>query len=357
MALTWDYDHRLVVNSVGTYRGGERIVEAIFQLPDPAGVPPVTIFAEERLSIEGDAYVFGPNQASIHSNSNIDISGNPTVEGEVTASGDINISGNPQGVDGEPFAWTAQQPRMETPYVFPPAYKPVATHYFTADCDVHAGWPTTAANLLFDDVKLNGPWNGWICDYNRQWELPTDDALVGFIYVEGNVKMNGSPGQNSVEPVTMSIVAEGYIEISGNPRLQPYYTGDFDAATRAAMEAQLGESRADRLPFLLRSSQVLFLAGNDLKFNGNAANTLLVGVMAAHQEFSISGNPQLTGALIAENGYYQAGQEVTFDRLVDDGIVAENYISGVPTITDFASLNGGAQSDATMEAWRELVEL
>ena len=292
-----DTDGRVLVRSTGIYRGGERVVEAVYYLQRTAGAgsanaSPMVIFAEDDLSISGNPFIWGPN-ANVHSNSNMDISGNPEIWGNVSAHGEVNVSGNPVNQDGDALEYTENANAIATPYVYPPAYKPYASFYLTNDCDVYDGWPdhpdpAQRGSLVKNDVKDNGPWNGWNCDYNKEWKMDTGDWIEGFFYVEANVIISANPGEGEPAPAKMSIVAEGYIEVSGNPNIEPYYVTEFDP------DDAVVQSLIDGRENVLLSNKILFYAGNDLKINGNA-DQHFSGIMAAHMEFAISGAPNLAG--------------------------------------------------------------
>ena len=95
-----DADGHVIVRSTGTYWGGERIVEAIYEIVTASGTyrgPPLVIFGEDDLTISGNPFVWGFN-ANVHSNSNMHISGNPEIWGTVP-SGTLNrISIEPETV-------------------------------------------------------------------------------------------------------------------------------------------------------------------------------------------------------------------------------------------------------------------
>lgn len=356
-----DADSHLVASSSGTYRGGERVVQAIFELlmssPAPASAPPLAIFTEDDLGISGNPFIWGPN-ANVHSNSDLDISGNPEIWGAVSASGQVNISGDPVDENGDPIVYEEGVARITTPYVYPPAYKPVSTYYMTSNCDIYDGWPLSDHVRIAEDVKNNPDWmGGWNCDYGKEWILNGDSPPDGFYYVEGNVIISSNPGEGT-DPVSISIVAEGFIEVSGNPNLQPYYGSAIDI-NDPEVQALIGDRQN-----VLFSNEVLFYAGNDLKINGNQSQQF-IGLMAAHMEFDISGAPWLEGALVAENGRaqeaqgYGRGQEVTDGRDVKN-MVDQNWIGGDPTLVTEAESNQSSSTSQTaaanMKAWRESIE-
>ena len=99
-----------------------------------------------------------------------------------------------------------------------------------------------------------------------KWEI--DSAVNGSFYAEDTAITIGDVSG------TASFVADGYIEVSGNPaNLSPDLTVD-------------GVSYA-------------MAAGYDLKLNGNAATPKIEGVFYTNHQLDISGNPNINGQLIA----------------------------------------------------------
>ena len=99
-----------------------------------------------------------------------------------------------------------------------------------------------------------------------KWEI--DSAVNGSFYAEDTAITIGDVSG------TASFVADGYIEVSGNPaNLSPDLTVD-------------GVSYA-------------MAAGYDLKLNGNAATSNIEGVFYTNHQLDISGNPNINGQLIA----------------------------------------------------------
>ena len=371
-----DSDFRWLIESTGTYLDGERIVEAVVRIHlggfDYANPTSIAIFAEDDLALSGNPFIWGPN-ANVHTNSNMTISGNPEIWGSISATGTIDVSGVPVDQFGNLIELDSGAARLETPYVFPPAYKPVATFYLTADCDVYDGWPIADHTLLADDVKTNPDWMGsWNCDYNDFWKLDGDFPPEGFYYVEANVFLSSAPGlgivdaEGNPDKLNMSIVAEGFIEVSGNPNLEPFYNESVDITDPNFQESAKFLALLGGRENVLLSKEILFYAGNDLKINGNTLQNFS-GLMAAHMEFSVSGEPSLEGALVAENGRAQEaqgfggpGQEVTIDRFVKE-MITFNWIAGNPSIIGGSmdspiKLAPWVDPYASVEAWRELIE-
>jgi hypothetical protein len=386
-----DSDNRVVVRSVGLYQGAERIVEGIFSLsvaPPPAAkdLPPLTIFAEEYVSISGNPDIFGPGSL-VHSNSYVNIGGTVRIAGEIQQVGSGGSGNYQQGTyDGGWSDLTSVQvtknvAALDTPYVYPPVYKPFATRYMAANCKIWDGMPNSTSPVTGDASKIvadayGNEVDGWVCDNdgsrNKKWEL-LNDTSAHFYYVEGNMYINGNPGEGG-DPICLSIVAEGFIEVSGNPNIEPYYVcsgENLDCAnTKSQEQVNLitsdynGHLAADIRAAVLCSEEVLLLAGGDMKINGNPSQNFN-GVMAAHQEFQISGEPRLEGAVIAENSTYSAHS--AFQGRIDSGerksdLVTFNEINGNPDIWGSSDLGGGGPigestpTGVTLDAWREVVE-
>ena len=109
------------------------------------------------------------------------------------------------------------------------------------------------------------------------------------IYVEGNAVITGNPGE-ATTPWNVSLITEGSIEITGN----------VNAQTNSAGPA---------------TDNLLFVAGGDIKVNGNSSQ-FLQGILAAHEQVDISGTPNLTGTIVAE------------DAINNSTYATENIISG-----------------------------
>jgi hypothetical protein len=388
--VTSDSDGNVILRSTGVYQGGERVVEAIVAMnftsaPSSANQPPLTIFTEEWLKINGNPDFYGPNSL-VHSNAWVEIGGTTSIAGEIqqVATG---IGGTyQQAVDGVWGNWQSQRvttgvARVQTPYVYPPVYKGMATRYMRANCEIWDGAPGYTNPLTGNPSrKLTDAYgnerDGWLCDrdgsMNKKWELK-NNTTSHFYYVEGNLYIPSEIGSSS-SPQNISIVAEGFIEVNGNPYMRPYYDtqGDF---TRAASVDAMEQIKADGNPSyqgvnaydaVLKSDEILLLAGGDLNIQGNpSTNFNFNGVMAAHDHMTISGNPRMSGGIIAENAKY-TGAEFFFGNILSgerkSDMVTMNEISGEPDIYGSANLGGpgdagtGDPIGVNLMGWREAIE-
>ena len=112
------------------------------------------------------------------------------------------------------------------------------------------------------------------------------------------------------DPLNITIITEGTLEISGNPTLEADTPG------------------------------LLFVSDKDLAIAGNVTQVWAEAGILVHEQFKMAGNPSaLAGYILIEDA-----PDVT-------GLVTENMISGDPSIT---SSNGGTMiAGFTVSGWRE----
>lgn len=296
--FTRDADGRVILRALGNFGAANReVAVAISRQGQPSEY---AILTKKHLKINGDMQLTGSN-SRVHSNTSIEILGNPMIDGMVSSVGSISISGSPTLGGQNPNA-----PPVDIPQIYPPDFRADANFIFTPDCRVRL-----PDGSLVADLSSGGQWHGWDCSSGDKWTMgdssPSGGLRNGFIYVEGNAVISGSPTADW----NLTLVTEGYIEVSGNP--------NFEAFGNHATDPHTTSLRAE-------VRDLLFVAGGDLKINGNPSQKFY-GVMAAHMEVSISGNPNYQGRIIAENG---AGQEITTGQ-TPKNIIDQNEFSGNPT--------------------------
>lgn len=294
-----DFNQRIVVRATGFGPGGtRRTLEATI---GPEKLP--AIVANGDLLISGNPTITGVS-GSVHTNGDLAVSGNPTVEHNATASGNYTEMGSPTvgGMSGGGFE------EISVPTVNAADYKGLADFILHND-----GRMTLPNGTLICDASSNhnacsNLGYGWKWQ-NTYWDISGNSASGGTYYVETDAKVTGSPGSNG-SPMPLSIIAEGSIEIAGNPDLKP------------------------DLP------ELMFVTDRDLKINGNVDQPIsFEGVMLVHEQVFISGNPALAGQIIVENA-------ANVSTLVD-----QNTIAGNMTLT----YNGLVGSNSfRVIAWREV---
>ena len=298
-----DINGRILVRATGTApNNSTTMIEAIV---GPMSFP--AILTEHDLMVSGDMIVEGTNGA-VHTNNDLTISGNPEIEQFATASINLDVSGNP--IVGGTLA--GNQPLIDVPLITPQDFQSQADYILGSDGVVYDG----AGNFLFDTSE-GEEYGGWkrSSDSPVVWDLSGNTVFPGTYYVEGNAKVSGNPGDPGdpgegipPTPINFTVLAEASIEISGNPVIVPDLPG------------------------------VMFIAGGDVKLNGNPDQYFGNGMVYAYEDIGISGNPPMKGNIMAYNGS-------SVHTLVD-----QNYVSGVPHIVYNRSTTG----IPGLISWREI---
>ena len=241
------------VISVGTGpTGGTATIELTLGTSD---VP--AILVDGNLRINAGTTVTG-TAGAVHSNGDLHLNGSSAcAQMHFSTAGSI-VSPPPLGSTGAACNETGGgmdvrpgEPLVSTPTVDFPALK-ASVDYILKDNGTIYNVATTATT---------GPFGGWSWS-GPKWEI---DGLVNGSYYAENTAIN----INNING-TASFVADGYIEVSGNPdNLSPDLT--------------------------IGGVAYAMVAAYDLKLNGNAATTNIEGVFFANHQIDISGNPNISG--------------------------------------------------------------
>jgi len=253
---------------------------------------------DQPFVISGPIVVQG-SCGSFHTNGDLEIPGTATFDGNVTSSGSYDAGGKPV-IDGQSGGGHPTQP---VPAVDPAQFLAVAK-----------ATPLVASELF--QLKSNGQildgndfeivvltdgevFRGW--EYKPgssfEWIYGNDTPFDGTYYMEGSVMVSSSPGTETTPWVT-SIIATENILFSGNPSLSPHLT------------------------------DTLLVAGLDIEISGNPDHTIN-GIIAAHEQININGNPTIVGNIVAE------------DTPSTSDFVTQSIISGEASITYDCQLNPG----------------
>ena len=310
---TTDSDDQIFIRSVGRQNGAVSVIQVGVTASVGAGGALGGIITEDDLAIPGDATVTGAC-GNVHSNGDIDVSGNPTIDQDLTAQGVITIGGSPT-VWGDT---TPGAPAQDIPYLNPADYASYATYQLRSNGNVYDANGTLVADETDDD-----PWYGWIFTPGGgdngagKWDLSSDNTVDGMLYLEGDVTVSSN------DPTwATTLVATGSIELSGNFGVTNYQNGSHPQGVQ----------------------NLLFVAGLDLKINGNPDQSWAEGVMAAGEQIGVSGNPALEGALIAS------------DVSNTSPTIINNEISGVLGLncTSLLTVGVGGSTDVTITAWQDV---
>ncbi|MDA2938799.1 pilus assembly PilX N-terminal domain-containing protein [Acidobacteria bacterium AH-259-A15] len=279
------------------------------------------IVVNGNLKINGDPTIIGDGGA-VHANGDMDISGDPCFEQYYSSTGSINESGNPDtgsgcagagGFDSPPDKRPTEA-SVSIPDIDPTILKPLADWILHDDGTItdQAGNP-----------QGGGAWSGWSFDAGKkEWKLGSNSTPAGTYYSEGSIVISGNPGIGD-PAMSLTWIAEGYMDISGNPWFQA------DLTTGGVSYA--------------------VVTGHDYKLGGNPQIT---GVAYARQQIGISGNPAMiiSGQIIAlddaDTDYPNPGDENPVVRL--SGGYME--ISGNPTIDSDVT---GVITKRVQRGWRE----
>ena len=260
------------------------------------------------LTISGNPTIAG-SQGSVHSNCNLTTTGTTSVAQNITAVGDLSLSASTtNGGIRDPDA-----PPIPLPVVNPADFKSLADYVLRGDGKVFQQTSPGVFIEVHDAATQGDTWPGgsneswqWTdkSGSQRRWQFSGSQVhpllLNKAFYFEkapgtdaNNVSVSGSP-PSGTGTWQVTIIGEGHIDISGNPDL------------RAADGKQ----------------NLLFIAGTDVKIGGNFTSTFVGGgVIAAHEQISVSGNPTVTGFFLAENAAHSST------------LVTNTFVSGNPVIT------------------------
>jgi hypothetical protein len=310
---TTDMNRSLIIRAVGSSLNNATVtLEAVI---GPIDLP--AIVTNGGFTLSGNATI-GGTEGSVHTNGNLVISGgSATITGDASASGTLTCSSPCSQVAGDETPGAAPLP---VPVVRASDYRMYSEYLLNSTgnmlCDNPAGCsvPGVAYGALVCAGAGNGcrnaygwTWNSGSSTWELSWNTPTTPN--GTYYAQTDVSVSGSPGSPGT-PIQITIIAEGSIDISGNPDLAPH------------------------------TPELLFVTNEDLSISGGIDTPLSAqGQMLVHEQCSISGNPEIAGQLICE------------DAAAVSTLVTSNTMSGNPTIT----YNGGLGTAVyNVKGWREI---
>jgi Tfp pilus assembly protein PilX/cytoskeletal protein CcmA (bactofilin family) len=298
--VTSDANKRVVVHAIGTGPGGT--VTSLEAIVGPLILP--AVITNGNLTIEGSAEIVGTN-GSVHSNGNLTINGGSSdITEDCTSSG--TFSGDATNCGG---AAGGGRQTITIPNVNAADYLVQATYVLHDDGRMQrVSDGVILCNTSADPDACNDAGYGWFFT-SPTWSFGSDEPLDGAYYVEGNVVVSGSPGSSGM-PVQITMIAEGYIDISGSPDFQPF------------------------LP------ETFLVTNQDLQITGSLSTPVSVeGQILVREQIKIAGNAEL------------AGQVIVQDATTTCTLVTANNISGSVIIT----YNGMVGSNNfEVLAWKEV---
>jgi hypothetical protein len=269
---TNDVNRRIVIRSIGF--GPHNTTATLEQMLTPIKMP--ALLVDGDLEMSGNAQVIG-SQGSVHANGDllvdgvaVNISQNATATGNLTA----NASWDPGGTE------SGGMPEIPLPDIHAIDYYNDADFVLQANGTItNKAGTTTYCNAWSNQnacktvVPPGGTAQfGWTFNQTTGWDLSAMTANSATYYAKTDVKITGNPGLVG-PPISLSIIAEGSIEVEGNGELQPE-------------------------PL----SELMFVTDKDLKIHGTFAQPLTVeGRILVREQIDFYGNPTLAGQVIVQN--------------------------------------------------------
>jgi hypothetical protein len=269
----FDVDNIIILSSVGIVDGITTTVEA--EIYNPPGIPVSAVTTYGNLAVSGNPTVSGAC-GSVHSNDDLTLSGSPNITENATATGTY-VPGGTVGGTG-----AGGQSAIPIPHLNPSAFERYADYTLASNGNVYDAGGTFVSS---------SPWNGWTYS-SPVWQKGGPIAFDASLYVEGDVEITGNAGSPG-NPWEITIYATGYIKVSGSLTIANY------------------KNPVDPVDI----QNLFFVAGTDVKYNGNATHTI-DGIIYAADQLELSGNPTINGAAIA------------YDATLLEPLVSSNTITG-----------------------------
>jgi cytoskeletal protein CcmA (bactofilin family) len=264
-----------------------------------------------NLTLSGNPTIEGTN-GGVHANGNLSISGSVYISENATATGTYSQSGSP--TIGATAA--GSQPQVTIPAVDPTVFAASTDYRLAADGNVY---DKNGVAQPLDEKKHD--WNGWNFS-SGTWNLSGNTTINATLYIEGNASISGSPG-SATSPWIATIIATGSIQLSGSPVMRPPTQTDPGNLYRSGTE------------------NLLFVAGQDVQITGTP-NQVLQGIIAAHEQVSLSGNSQVTGFIIADD----ASNKGT--------VVVNDAVQGNIDLTYNGGISNPFPGDVEILTWQQL---
>jgi len=302
-----DSDDVVILTVTGETRGTRATLEAVVRRG--GRVQEHALVTNKKLTMSGSFDISG-KQGSVHSNADLDHSGDGEVDEGSTAAGECSGGSCIKSkADLEPV-----------PEFDPEDYRKYANLILKANGEIDAMDPSTdPPAFLVTYENPNGtncwqpkgggecmPWDDVNYLGNNSWKItgagaPQNAVLFvenGTGGVRGRIMITGAPS-----PWVVSIISTGYIEIVANSEMRNY------------RNPALGKSIQD----------LMFMTGTDFKLNGNAIigdpNVYDPAYIAVLDQVSLDGDSII-------DGWIQAADQKPSPQSDADGLVDENVVSG-----------------------------
>jgi hypothetical protein len=339
-----DGNRQVLARSRGVGRNGAEVtLEALFQdRPLPA------VISNGDLTLGGHAHISG-QVGAVHSNEDVSIIGGDvcvekyySATGAISGSADGGISCTSGGAPQEPGSDEIPVPKLD-----PLHYREVADFLLlgnTVYCgaaNIHAFCAGASHTNLIPwtvDLAATPPRKATGWDYQANcngkgscWRLGVGvtkaDILSATYYTDTSFQIAGSPGSPGnpsatppvpPDPVFMTLFAQRWVDIAGNPTLSPKLTGPAYA----------------------------IVAGMDIEMSGTVNENAYSGLYYARQQVKFTGDAAIDGLFVAGN---YGDDDPNLVSLASQG-GASMVINGSSTITNSTFNDWRA---LRMVSWRE----
>jgi hypothetical protein len=335
-----------------------RVIRAAYDFPPFR--PTVAILTGGDLDVPGNPQVQGA-AGHVHTNSDLRVNGNPDLSGNGTASETYSVSGTPhyctpagQVEDCDPADSGGGKPPIPVPYIDPREAYVFSEYDLCPDGRVRAGPAYTGGGSFTPNLATNEPcmgsdianasgseFRGWKLsgtdsgNKGATWDYGGNTAYDGVYYIyQGSAKVGGNPGEQSVTPWSVTIIAEASPRGESTEPHCPHVGGDIEIGGNPSIR------------YHNKAQPLLLLAGRDLQISGNPFAGDKVGyqgVMLAHEQIQINGGPEVAGAIIAQDACDSSGSPVH-----------RNEINGNPTVHYDGNLEVPGGKRIRITHWQEL---
>ena len=301
--LTTDGNTQIVVQAIGYASGGS--MTTLEALIVPIDAP--AIVSNGDLEIRGNTDVVGAN-GSVHANGDLAVQGNPTISGNATASGGVSVTGSPT-IGG--YSGGGQSPHPVSA-VRAMDYQWMADYILKSDGTMTDGAGALICDAWADANACETAGYMWVFAGGNGWTASSvgansDDHTY---YAETDLTMTSNMGTNA-DPLNITLIAEGNIDIAGNGVLEADTPG------------------------------LLFVTDMDLDWTGGHDQVGAEALILVHEQARLRGNLSLRGAIVIEDA-------ADISALVTSSNIGA---AGNVTVTNSGTLLG---TDFAVTAWREL---
>lgn len=287
-----DNNLNLVIRAIG--RAQDNSAAELEAIITPYKLP--AIVTNGDLALSGGVTIIAGDNGGVHANGDLSISGVSLItgidpdtglpdaaNGTATASGTYtdSVSTVVTGAEGGGYA------EKTLPNVRASFYRSWADYVLESTgqltCNVTAGCTIGAMSYAYNTTICDAsstPYNqcratfGWVYgagDLSWNLNLAAPSNGDGSYYVEGLAQISGSPG-SALDPLNVTIFAEGSIDVGGGPYLTP------------------------------DSTEILFVTDQDLRITGNLKMPLAEGQILVHEQAQINASAVvILGQLVIED--------------------------------------------------------